>query len=288
MSKNLNPKTLPAVAEHSTSGSERRIPDWPTDSSTPAFKLAVSQHGDIDIVRGVPTDLAHVKVPRVSPTCKRLGIQYAKALIGWDDVGTKSYPIHAGIVILATDLPRLEAALKSKESKRQKKIERLSVLAALFTLNRRAKRCRDLAQTYYRHGMHGLAGKMKRQKDEIYDLKGQVIHHLMEAGILIGGQFHRFEFGNWAEILGGEGYRFHRPCPPQVLANDSQQIESIESRPKEAKEPSLEIAFEVIEKFLQDKPRTSVYEWPVPRWCPHRWNDDIEEEWDNDEEYECR
>ena len=86
-------------------------------------------------------------------------------------------------------------------------MDRLPVLAALFTLNRRAKRCRDLAQTYYQNGMHGFAGKMK-EKEGIYYLKRQVLHYLLEAGILVGGKFHKFPGGNWAEILRSDGYTF--------------------------------------------------------------------------------
>ncbi len=129
--------------------------------------------------------------------------------------------------------------------------------------------------------MHGFAGKMKREKERIYDLKGQVLHHMVEAGVLVGGKLHRFEFGNWAEILAGGGYTFHRPCPPPD--GDSagvELIESIEAKPKGTKEPTLKVAYEAVEKFLVGKERASVYQWPrINRGRSQRWhgNDGINE-----------
>lgn len=269
---------------------EGRNPDWPTDSSTPLLKLPISEHGDIEVIGGVPKDLVHVKEPRVGPTCKRLGIPYAKAMVGWDETRNNSYPRHSGIVIRSVDFPRLQKALDDKRSKRQKKLEKLPVLAALFTLNRRAKRCRDLAQIYYQSDMHGLAGAMKSEKNHIYRLKGQVLHYMVESGVLVGGTFHRFEFGNWAEVLEGDGYRFHRPCRPQTLVADSQQIQSVESKPKGAKESTVDMAYEVVERFLHGKPRASIYEWPSKaRKSRHqRWDDDddddIEDGWSDEED----
>lgn len=252
-------------------------------------RLPISEYGTIDITDKVPAGLIHVDLPRLGPTCKRLGIEYAKALVAWDEysrLGTKhSRPILSGVVIREAEHPRLMHALSEKAMKRARKVARLPVLAALFTLNRRAKRCRDLAQTYYQEGMHGLAGEMKREKNRIYDLKGQVLHYMVEAGVLVGGKFHRFEFGNYAEILEGDGYRFHRPSPPQVSMPETELIESVESKPKKASEPTLEIAYEVIEGFLFDKRRIPVYEWP-PKARParHRWYDDDDEAVYDDEQ----
>ncbi len=161
-------------------------------------------------------------------------------------------------------------------------MDRLPVLAALFTLNRRAKRCRDLAQTYYQQGMHGFAGDMKREKERIYALKGQVLHHLVEAGVLVGGKFHRFEFGNYAEVLEGQGYRFHRPCPPREPGIDDLS-ESVEAKPKESSEPTVEIAFEVVQKFLAGKEWVAVYQWP-PKARPTRFRSHDEFEGDEPDE----
>lgn len=193
----------------------------------------------------------------------------------------------SGVIIRAEDHSTLMAALEAKAKKRQRKVDRLSVLAALFTLNRRAKRCRDLAQSYYQNRIHGFAGEMRKEKERIYALKEQAIHHLVEAGILVGGNYHRFEFGNWAEVIEGQGYRFHRPCPPRE-SSEHDLIEIIEAKPKEAGEPTLEIAFEVVEKFLVGKKRVSVYNWPPvvrSRLKYRREEDDFDDDydWGNDE-----
>lgn len=251
-------------------------------------RLPLNAHGNIDITGGVPAGLVHVDLPRLGPTCKRLGIEYGRAVVDWTELGRKyhkkRYPLFSGVVIRAADETRLMAALEEKAQKRQRKVERLPVLAALFTLNRRAKRCRDLAQTYYQQGMHGFAGDMKRVKERIYALKGQALHHLVEAGVLVGGKYHRFEFGNFAEVLEGRGYRFHRPCPPRE-PGDGDLIESVEAKPKEAGEPTVEIAYEVVERFLADKERVAVYQWPPKARTPwHRWRDDDFEDDDGDDD----
>ena len=196
----------------------------------------------------------------------------------------------SGVVIRDADLPKLKEALAAKAEKQQQQVDRLPVLAALFTLNRRAKRCRDLAQTYFQNRMHGLAGDMRREKDRIYVLKGQVLHHMVEAGVLVGGKFHRFSGGNWAELLQGGGYTFHRPCPPQEASAVGDEIESVEAKPKEAREPSLEVAMKVVEKFLEGKERADVYQWPPVIRQPRRrqWeeddlpDDDDDDDWLND------
>lgn len=245
--------------------------------------LPTNEHGTVVITDGVPDGLVHVDLPRLGLTCKRLGIEYAKAIVDWCEVGPrrsrKRYPVISGVVIQTTDLPKLRQALAAMAQKRQQQVDGLAVLAALFTLNRRAKRCRDLAQRYYQKRMFGFATKLKEEKETIYGLKGQVLHHMVEAGVLVGGKYHRFTGGNWAEVLHGGGYTFHRPCPPQAGDTAVDEIESIEAKPKGAKEPSLEVAFEAVEAFLEGKERAVVYQWPpVQRQTRNREARDVEDE----------
>ena len=83
--------------------------------------------------------------------------------------------------------------------------ERTDVLAALFTLNRIAKWYRD--------------ERLYDAMEEIYAKKGQVIAHMLDAGRLTVTDTHRIG-GVYAEVLVGEGYRFHRPCaPPEETAD---------------------------------------------------------------------
>lgn len=167
--------------------------------------LPITEYGNVDITSGVPDGFVHVDVPRVGPTCNRLGIEYGKALVGWDygRYGGHSYPRLRGIVIRESDHPTLLKTLAEKEQRTELAIARLDVVAALFCLNRKAKRCRDLAQTYYQHGNHGFAGKMIEEKERIYRLKGQALHYLIESGPLVGSTYHKI--GElWAEVLVGK------------------------------------------------------------------------------------
>lgn len=159
-------------------------------------------------------------------------------------------------------------------------VTNMDVLQAMFTLNRRAKRCRDLAQSYYQHRLHGFAKRMKEEKERIYELKGQVLGHFVELGILTGGKFHQFERGNWAEVLEGDGFRFHRPCPPRE-SDGGETIECIESMPKGKRKLKLDTANAVLETFLQDKSPVIVFEWTSDHF---RSNRDLTNEHCDDDE----
>jgi hypothetical protein len=157
-------------------------------------------------------------------------------------------------------------AIKEAVEKRLEKEKKtpVPILPALFTLNRRAKRCRDLAQKYYRRRKHGFAQKAREEKETIYGLKGQVLHHLVASGVLSVIGYHRFlgEQGeHFAEILAGEGYSFHRPCDPPEVGGVHEIRESIEARPKGAKEPTLTAAYSAVNLFLKGKKFVDVFEW---------------------------
>lgn len=85
----------------------------------------------------------------------------------------------------------------------------------------------------------------------------------MEEGRLTPETFHKFG-DNWAEVLTGEGYRFHRPCRPPVNADTLEvvQLEEIEAKPHKADEPRLKDAEFTLEKYLADREHEDVYHWP--------------------------
>jgi hypothetical protein len=89
------------------------------------------------------------------------------------------------------------------------------LLAAIFTVNRAAKRQRDLAQKYYLAGQHGLAGASKEKKEKHYCLK--------DSGIAAAYQTRRLACVNKHANLylyRGEGYSFHSTlCPVWSLPN---------------------------------------------------------------------
>jgi hypothetical protein len=137
----------------------------------------------------------------------------------------------------------------------------IDILAAVWVINRRAKRCRDLASNYHKRRAHGFAGTVKEEKTELYRLKGQAIHYLLADGQLEVVGHHRFPGGNWAEILQGSGYTFHRPCPPHGGAIVS-DLDEIEAKPRGTKEPRLKDALHTVGNYLQGKSLVDVFEWP--------------------------
>jgi len=144
----------------------------------------------------------------------------------------------------------------------------IPILAALWAINRRAKRHRDTAQRMYRHGQHGFARHEREAKEHLYSQKGQVLHYLLDEGTLLVVGYHSFVEGQWAEVLASEGYRFHRPCPPEIVPAEVQadvtalSIAAIEAKPKEANEPRLVDARYTINAYLADRPHVECYTWP--------------------------
>lgn len=238
-----------------------------SDSTKSAWTLAIANsYGDVDLTRtSLSKQYSHVRGKRLQPICRKLKIKFARAVVGFQGEKQFGYkPLFDGVVVSSRSAQKLSDAIHVRDSKReqrnQKILAELSVLAALFTLNRRAKRCRDLAQTYYRSKMHGLSQEMKIEKESIYQLKEQVLHYLVQEKKLRHEGYHRFPDGNWAEILTGEGYSFHRPCPKRKEEPICRT--EIEAKPKAAIEPPLEAAYKVIRKYLDGKPRVKVFAWP--------------------------
>jgi len=142
------------------------------------------------------------------------------------------------------------------------------LLCALWTLTRQAKRDRDRSQSHYQKGgrdkrYYTFASRAKSRKEEYYRLKGQALTHLLAAGILQITEVHRFN-SNYAELLEGGGYRFHRPCPaPEVplMCGVPNLGESLESKPKGKKELGIRAALAIVRKYLEGKPEVMVYKW---------------------------
>jgi hypothetical protein len=159
----------------------------------------------------------------------------------------------------------------------------VSILAATWALSRHAKRLRDRASGWWEDGRRDLAGRNAARKRELYAIKGQCLAHLLAEGRVQPAGHHRFDGGLWAEILAGEGYRFHRPCPPPEPIPDVEDLGKLEAKPRKTGEPRLRDALLTATRFLAGRPRAEVYEWPPPvrlRWS-HWYKDD--DEWDDDE-----
>jgi hypothetical protein len=217
-------------------------------------------------VNDLPAHLQHVKGKRLQPLCRRLGIDFRPGLASFIEyLPNRSAPVLDGVVVRRKDAPRLLHEVAERDDRLREKSRReadqLSVCAALFTLNRRAKRCRDLARKAYNNRQHRLAGQYREEKEDLYRKKGKTLHHLVADRVLTRTGYHRFEAACWAEILTGEGYTFHRPCrPPKPIPEDADR-NSIEAKPKGLKEPTLNVAREVVEKYLHARLGVQVYQW---------------------------
>jgi hypothetical protein len=130
-------------------------------------------------------------------------------------------------------------------------LENVDLLVAIFTVNRAAKRQRDLAQKHYRNGMHGFAGSSRKRKEEYYDLKDRGIMSAHQAGQLSC----EYRHGNLF-LWRGEGYSFHSTLKPtglevlEMALNDGQQHLFIEAKPKGAKEPRIADAVYTLEGLV--------------------------------------
>jgi len=139
----------------------------------------------------------------------------------------------------------------------------VSVLAAVFSANRIAKRCRDLASNSYGDEDHEAAGYYSHLKRQLYKLKGQTLHYLLLDNHLQVVGHHCFEGDNWAEVLKGGGYCFHRPCETPDTPPEDAEKDGIDAKPKDANEPGLVEAVSSLERFLEGKPEVPVHEWPL-------------------------
>jgi hypothetical protein len=90
-------------------------------------------------------------------------------------------------VILAAENRAEFLNVQAKRKERELKLDThrpVDLLAAVFTVNRAAKRQRDLAQKHYRSRKHGLAASCKQKKDTYYLLKDAGIATAYHAGRL--------------------------------------------------------------------------------------------------------
>lgn len=151
-----------------------------------------------------------------------------------------------------------------------------SVLAALWALTRQAKRDRDKAQSHYQKAVsqsyrrsrryHNHCQRAKERKNLYYQLKGQGLAHLISDGVLQVSEIHRFG-NNFAELVVGGGYQFHRPCPvPNPIPEGVKDFgdEGIEAKAKKKKELGIGKAVSIARAYLDGRPNIAVFEWPKP------------------------
>jgi hypothetical protein len=171
------------------------------------------------------------------------------------------------------------------------------VLTALWTVNRWAKRYRDMATEEYASGRKRAASVLAACKRNLYRLKGQALHYLTKDGQVTPDGHHLIGSLPYEVLRGGE-FVFHRPASlGEVKACDIPERSSVEVQPQDEAEYNLSMAVYVLETYLDGKPEVEVYEHPAPdrrrswkydeEWDDEDWNDDEEGddyEWYDDEE----
>ena len=124
------------------------------------------------------------------------------------------------------------------------------IVHALWCLNRHAKRLRD-----------GVSTNSTITSNMIYDRKGQALYYLESEGRLNRVGYPRFSLNNRTEILASDSVTFHRPCSP-VLNVECKTIGlRIEAKPMEEGELSLELAYDVVDAYLEGRKRVPIYVW---------------------------
>ncbi|MCC7542401.1 MAG: hypothetical protein IT379_39650 [Deltaproteobacteria bacterium] len=164
-----------------------------------------------------------------------------------------------------------------KAQRKHSPAKTVDLLAALWAANRSAKRWRNAARGQYNKRAHQFASSSKRRKESLYALKAQALHHLVTDGVLQHAGYHRFLDGNYAELLSGGGYTFHRPCPHPTDGAIVEDRADIDAKPRQSREVRLKDAEHTLTSYLSGRLRVGVYEWPPrPRdEYPRRHVDDI-------------
>ena len=94
--------------------------------STQETKLLhiANQYGNVSVECGVPTGYEHIRGARLQHLCRKLGIQYADALVGWG--GTQKYPkpILDGVVVRVDCAARLRTAVTERDQRSAVRRER--------------------------------------------------------------------------------------------------------------------------------------------------------------------
>lgn len=78
-------------------------------------------YGNVDIQASIPDGFQHVKGKRLQPICRKLGIPYANALVGW--AGTKKYPKPEmdGVVVPHESAAKLLQAISERDARSVKR-----------------------------------------------------------------------------------------------------------------------------------------------------------------------
>ena len=73
----------------------------------------------------------HVRGERLQPLCRKLGIKFAPAFVGFNKIGSRYYPVLYGVVVTTRSAPKLQAAINERDQAALARKERMAKRAAL-------------------------------------------------------------------------------------------------------------------------------------------------------------
>src|SRR6516164_11326689 len=98
------------------------------------LKIANS-YGNVDVRDGVPNGYEHVRGKRLQPLCRKLGIEFDRALVDIEQSGAYRRPIFDGVVVPADCAAKLIEAINARNNtpaakahKQQKERQRKELL----------------------------------------------------------------------------------------------------------------------------------------------------------------
>jgi hypothetical protein len=95
---------------------ETEISDTKNKRRRLTMRLPIANgYGNVDVRNGTPEGYSHVPGKRLQPLCRKLGIDCADALVGWGGRRRFPKPVFDGVVLAATDKPRLLAEIEKRK-----------------------------------------------------------------------------------------------------------------------------------------------------------------------------
>jgi Rad4 beta-hairpin domain 3 len=94
----------------------KKEPERGTEMTT--LRIANS-YGNVDVRNGLSQAYRQIKGKRLQPLCRKLGIKFAEALVGFEENGSYYRPIVDGVVVSARSAPKLLEAITARNKRTQ-------------------------------------------------------------------------------------------------------------------------------------------------------------------------
>jgi hypothetical protein len=157
-------------------------------NDTQPAKIPVNEFGNVDVRNAVPEGFVHVPGMRLTITCRRLGIEHAPALVGFEEYRRGCFsPQFDGVVVFANDAPKLKEAIDVLKGKRIRKAGKAHAVrqAELEQLRARYPDWRDALgdAAESMHRLNRLAYGDRERGPTIYAAKNRLVELLYREGL---------------------------------------------------------------------------------------------------------